>query len=217
MRPPSTPKYDLRPATIAEVAGLFARFHAYRSVGKVHTYVFAVIEDERPVAAFTWQPPPPNSAKTVCPALPVGVLALSRMVAIPSDERRLRHVSKPLRRQMRRLIDRTRWPVLVTYSDASAGHTGYVYKCSGWRAVDENLAQTLTVDGRRVSRYADGGAARHEGAVRGSALIKRWEHWITDNPRALFEQYWERVAIPGRCWRSGAQAFTYRRRSVPCP
>jgi hypothetical protein len=212
---PKAPAYDLRAVPLSAVRGLFERFHVYRSVGRIAAYVFAVIEDDQPVAAFTWQPPPPNAARTVCAALPVGVLALSRMVAVPHDERHLRHISKPLRRQMRALIDRTRWPVLVTYSDESVGHTGYVYKCSGWRATARNRAITLTIDERRVSRYSDGKAARHEGALAGEAWIQRWEHHAADDPKALFEAHWERVAIPGKRWRSGAQAFTYRRRQ-PC-
>lgn len=53
------PAFDLRAATLAAVAPLFAEFHAYRSTGRVCTYAFAVIEDGAPVAAFLWQPPPP--------------------------------------------------------------------------------------------------------------------------------------------------------------
>lgn len=211
MKPPS---YDLQPVTISAVADLFRRFHVYKSVGKFQAYAFAVIEDGKPVAAFTWQPPPPAAARSVCEALPVGVLALSRMVAVPREERRLRHISKPLRRQMRVLIDRTRWPVLVTYSDESVGHTGYVYKCSGWQPTVKNLAKTLTVDGARVSRYANGATAAHEGALAGEAWIQRWEHWISDDPKTIFDAKWERVAIPGKRWRSGSQAYTYRARAA---
>lgn len=211
---PKPPTYDLRPVALSAIVPLFERFHAYKSVGKFAAYAFAVFEDERAVAGFSWQPPPPNAAFTVCPELPVGVLALSRMVAVPKEERRLRHISKPLRRQMRQLIDRTRWPVLVTYSDESMGHTGYVYKCSGWTATARNLAKTVTVDGKRVSRYANGGMAQHEGAEQGEAWIQRWEHRITTDPKALFDAHWLRVAVPGKRWRSGAQAYTYKPRSA---
>jgi len=133
------------------------------------------------------------------------------MVAVPRDRRRLQHISKPLRWQMRRAIDRSRWPVLVTYSDESVGHTGHVYKCSGWRKTARNLAATLTVAGRRVSRYADGRVVEHVDAVRGEAWIQRWEHWSTDDPAALFATRWRRVPVPGKFWRSGAPAMTYER------
>jgi tRNA U34 5-carboxymethylaminomethyl modifying GTPase MnmE/TrmE len=65
--------------------------------------------------------------------------------ALPREERRLRHISKPLKRQMRDLIDRTRWPVLVTYSDEGQGHLGHVYKCSGWQKTTRKRAQVLSV------------------------------------------------------------------------
>jgi len=95
------------------------------------------------VAAYAWQPPPPGASRAVCPEAPEGVLALSRMVAVPRDERRLQHVSTPLRRQMRVLIDRGRWPVLVTYSDEGQGHTGnaVVPQCG---AIAIRLALALT-------------------------------------------------------------------------
>lgn len=104
-----------------------------------------------------WQPPPPGAASAVCPEAPFGALALSRMVALPRSERALRHISKPLRQQMRRLIDRTRWPVLVTYSDEGQGHTGHVYKCSGWTpTVRSHRPIRETVDGARASSYSNG-------------------------------------------------------------
>jgi hypothetical protein len=31
-----------------------------------------------------------------------------------------------------RLIDRQRWPVLLTYADSGQGHTGAIYKATGW-------------------------------------------------------------------------------------
>ena len=85
------------------------------------------------------------------------MLALSRMVAVPREKRELRHISKPLRVQMRRRIDRTRWPVLVTYSDEGQGHTGHVYKCSGWQATERTRRPTFEdAQGRRQSSYSNG-------------------------------------------------------------
>lgn len=205
--------YDLRAVKLAAVASLFAQYHAYRSTGRLCTYAFAVFEDDAPVAAFLWQPPPPAAARSVCPDLPVGVLSLSRMVAVPREKRRLRHISKPLREQMLRRIDRTRWPVLVTYSDESVGHTGHVYKCSGWTPTARNLAVTCTRDGARVSRYSNGARADVQDAIRGVAWIQRWEHRGADDPRTVFEAHWSRVAT-GKKWRSGAPAFTYVRKEA---
>lgn len=228
-KPASGPKsapYELRAATIDEVRPLFEEHHGYKSVGgRVATYCFAVFEDGKPIAAFVWNPPPPGAAKSVCPECPQGVLSLSRMVAIPKSKRRLKHISKPLRRQMFHLIDRTRWPCLVTFSDEGQGHTGFVYQCSGWTKTTRSKVTTLTIDGKRVSTYF-GGRTRKvrvesenrsellHGAVKSEAHVQRWEH-RTPNPKSTFDSVWERVAIPGKVWASGAQAFAYRKRKHP--
>jgi len=229
----SGPQFDLRPVSLADVKHLFERFHAYKSTGRLATYAYAVFEQgilgERAVAAFVWQPPPPGAAKSVCPTCPQGVLALSRMVAVPPDERTLKHIAKPLRWQMRNLIDRTRWPVLVTYSDESVGHTGHVYKCSGWTPTTRSHNRTATLDGRRVSTYSNGGSADHgDDVVMGHAWLQRWEsrphasdhaaalglaenapgHLDDGQCARLFESRWRRVAT-GRKWKSGSPAYRY--------
>jgi hypothetical protein len=137
------------------------------------------------------------------------------MVAVPKVERQLRHISRPLRRQMRVLIDRTRWPVLLTYSDEGQGHTGYVYKCSGWEATIRRQRPTfLDAQGRRVSSYSDG---KHDTSklLRGEPTwIQRWEHWTCPRGSAgewMSAHGWRRVVLPGVVWRSGSQAYTYER------
>jgi hypothetical protein len=134
------------------------------------------------------------------------------MVAVPREERRLKHISKPLRVQMKTLIDRTRWPVLVTYSDESVGHTGYVYQCSGWTPTARNKTSTYTRAGARVSRYQNGMQITPVDAVRGEAWIQRWEHWATSELE-MIKANWERVATGG-VWRSGNPAYTYVRRGT---
>lgn len=209
------PKYDMRLISLVEVRSLCERFHGYGSAGNAAVYCFGVFEKEVVIAAYAWQPPPPGAAKAVCPEAPQGVLALSRMVAVPREERALNHVSRPLRRQMRTLIDRSRWPALVTYSDEGQGHTGYVYKCSGWEATSkESRPFYLNDNGKRASSYSNG---RHGGrnlTLGGHTIIQRWEHWACDRGSAgewMTDHGWNKVAIPGKVWRSGNQAYTYKK------
>ena len=208
--------YIIQPITIREVGELCEQYHGYGGAGGTATYAFGVIEDGRVVAAYAWQPPPPGAAKAICPEAPHGVLALSRMVAVPRSERQLNHVSKPLRYQMRRLIDRTRWPVLVTYSDGGQGHTGHVYKCSGWEATGANQVPYYEdEDGRRVSSYSSGASRKSELIRGGTTTITRWEHWMC--PRGYADAWlgihgWRREPIPGKVWRSGNQAYTYTKK-----
>jgi hypothetical protein len=208
------PSYVLRTCGIDVVESLCADHHGYGSAGGTATYAWTVVEDGRPVAAYAWQPPPPGAAKALCPVAPAGVLALSRMVAVPREERRLNHVSKPLRRQMRTLIDRGRWPVLVTYSDEGEGHTGHVYKCSGWTPTTRRRARFyLDERGRRASSYSNGAHGGRALRFGGHTWLQRWEHRVCDVGQELawMESYgWRRVPVPGKRWRSGNQAYTWQ-------
>lgn len=51
------PGYDLRLCRREDVISLFEKFHGYKSLGRAFTYLFAVYEDDVPVAAYAWQPP----------------------------------------------------------------------------------------------------------------------------------------------------------------
>lgn len=208
--------FDLRPAPLLDVAALCEQHHGYKSAGGLATYCFGVYEGPaRLVAGYTWQPAAPGASKSVCPEAPHAVLMLSRMVAVPKNARALKHVSKPLMRQMKQLIDRTRWPVLVTYSDEGEGHTGYVYQCSGWEKTTRNEVKIFRdAEGRRVSPYSNGGYGKREGvALAGTTWIQRWEHWVCERGYAgawLETHGWHRELIPGKKWRSGAQAYRWR-------
>lgn len=209
------PQYDLRPASRSDVLALFETHHAYRSLSNSLTYCFAVFEDDIPIAAYAWQPPAHGAALAVCPEAPQGVLSLSRMVAVDKRDRRLKHISKPLRRQMRSLIDRTRWPVLVTYSDEGQGHNGFVYECSGWEKTVKNKAPVFEDQcGARRSRYSNGKTGARELVRAGFTWIQRWENRVVPPGAALewmTSHGWERVEIPGKRWKNGAQAYRYER------
>lgn len=206
--------FSLRAVDLDEVRELCVRYHGYASAGGVAVYAFGVHEFGRLVAAYAWQPPPPGAAAAVCPEAPQGVLALSRMVAVDKKERLLKHISKPLKRQMKRLIDRTRWPVLVTYSDEGEGHTGYVYQCSGWEKTVRAERPVYEKDGKRASAYSNGGFGKRELEAVGKTWVQRWEHWacLRGQAKAWMEGHgWERVALP-KVWRSGNQAFTFKKK-----
>lgn len=208
------PSYDMRRVSLSEVRELFAQYHGYKSVGNNATYAFGVFENNKIIAAYIWQPPPPGAAQSICPESPQSVLALSRMVAVPKEERKLNHISKPLRRQMRIEIDRTRWPVLVTYSDESLGHTGHVYKCSGWhKTIRSRRPFYQNQNGERTSSYSCG---KHNINGRGLVfcgytIIQRWEHWACEHGKAKehMETNWKRIPVENKVWRSGNPAFTF--------
>lgn len=215
---PWTDVCTVRPATLAEVYPLICAHHAYAGAGSTATACFAVEEPNTGiVAAFVWNPPPPGAAKAICPSLPGAVLALSRMVALPKAERRLQKLSRPLRAIMLHHLDRGRWPVLVTYSDEGLGHTGHVYRCSGWTPTARNLQDQFEDEsGRRTSSYR-GGVYRREGLRRiGAAYLQRWEHRVCpagDEGAWLASHGWRRVPTGG-VWKSGNQAYRWEREAM---
>jgi hypothetical protein len=136
------------------------------------------------------------------------------MVAVPKEYRQLNHVSKPLRRQMKKLIDRTRWPVLITYSDEGQGHTGHVYKCSGWQPTKKSRVPVKeTKDGQRASSYSNGKSGGRDLINAGYTYIQRWEHWICEKGTVnewISSHGWRKIPT-GRKWKSGNAAYTYRK------
>lgn len=214
--PQRSPRYGLRAIRVEDAMALLKKFHAYRGAGTVATYALGAFSPAGDLAAaFLWQPPPPGAAKSVCPEAPHAVLALSRMVALPREERPwLKHISKALKVVMRDVIDRGRYPVLITYSDEGAGHTGYVYQCSGWEAGPREERPTYTgPDGERVSSYSNGRHRAAELRRDGSTWITRWEDWACERGAAaehVRAAGWVRVRVAGN-WRSGAPKHKWMR------
>lgn len=53
------------------------------------------------------------------------------------------------------LIDRLRWPCLVTYADEWQGHTGTIYRATNWQYVGLTKPEaTFVHNGRMVARKA---------------------------------------------------------------
>ena len=192
------------------VLPLFERYHGYASVGGAGE-IWGAFEQGQLTAAWAWQPPPFGAAKAVCPSCPQAVLSLSRMVAVPRDERAW-HLSKPLRWLMRNGIDRTRWPVLITYSDAGEGHSGHVYRCSGWEEDGARVSRRFEDSaGRRRSLFVNGGVRAKGLTFVGESLITRWVHRLC-HPGTEFgfmsEEGW-RLVPTGKKWRSGNPAMKF--------
>lgn len=62
-----------------------------------------------------------------------------------------------------RLIDRKRWPCLVTYADTWRGHTGAIYKATNWTEAGLTKPErTYVVGGRMVARKAGPNTRTHK-------------------------------------------------------
>lgn len=79
--------------------------------------------------AALWLPPTRRAAEGVAGEAWRGVLSLSRLAVDPELPR---NAASFLLAGAMRLLDRERWPVLLTYADSEQGHTGAIYKATGW-------------------------------------------------------------------------------------
>lgn len=192
------------------------RHHAYGTSGKVGQW-WAAFDGDKVLAAWLWTSAVPGSAKVVSPSEPSGALGLSRMAAVPGprSERPERgwHLSKPLRWIMRNGLDRGRFPVLVSYSDAGQGHDGAVYRFSGWQEDGTRAtANAFDGDGIRRSLYNCGGK-RTDLVVEDKSAKTRWIHRVCpvgEEAEWMAIHGWRRVPT-GRVWRSGKPAHTWRK------
>ena len=100
-----------------------------------------------------WIPPTRGAAEHLVGEHWGGVLSLSRLVVDPDLP--TNGASFLLGRSMR-LIDRDRWPVLVTYADRALGHSGAIYRATNWTYHGEVAATAGDVwideSGRRNGR-----------------------------------------------------------------
>ncbi len=99
-----------------------------------------------------WIPPTKSAALATFPENWQGVLSLSRFVLIPGLPTNT--ASYLLGRSMR-LIDRERWPCLVTYADDAEGHVGTIYRATNWTYIGDTKPEpSYKLNGRMVARKA---------------------------------------------------------------
>jgi len=123
----------------SEAVALVERFHYSKSAANTSTYRHGLYRAGNMAlrdlyGAALWQPPTRAAAETVAGDDWRGVLCLSRLAIDP--EVPINGASFLLGRSMH-LIDRSRWPVLLTYADTAHGHTGAIYLATNWTSLGE--------------------------------------------------------------------------------
>lgn len=167
--------YDLRRISPDLARPLYEQHHAFRSVGR-GGFHFGLYESDRLVAAFNFLPPLPAAARAVCPSAPWGVLALSRMVAVPKHDRATKSLADVLRWLTTYVLDRTRYPVLIAYADLTH-HEGGIYEYAGWQRDGETVADVcLDESGARRGKWSN--TARSVHPVTGQTTLRRYVHRI---------------------------------------
>jgi len=138
--------------SIEEARDLVERFHYSKGASNTRVYVHGLYRksDNALLGVAWWLPPTKSCGKKTYPENPQGVLSLSRLVVHPDVPI---NAATFLMASSRKLIDRDRWPCLVTYADTWRGHDGAIYKADNWQYVGLTKPQKVYVkDGRMVAR-----------------------------------------------------------------
>lgn len=143
-------------AKLSDAQHLVRQFHYAKGGSNTRTYTHGLYDafGGLLMGVAWWLPPTKAAALATYPENWEGVLALSRLVVAPWVPKNA--CSFLLSRSMR-LVDRNRWPCLVTYADEWQGHTGAIYKACNWDYVGKTKPEPVwVVDGRMVARKAGG-------------------------------------------------------------
>lgn len=158
-------EFEVKPISIATARRLVTENHYARGGSNTATYVHGLYRsggfmEPWVQGAAWWIPPTRSAAEATYPVNWQGVLSLSRLVCLPGLP--VNAATFLLGRSMR-LIDRHRWPCLVTYADTRKGHTGAIYRATGWTYCGLTAPEGTYEDvaGRQVARKAGGHTRTH--------------------------------------------------------
>lgn len=101
-------------------------------------------------------------------------MSLSRLALAPSEPR---NAESLFIAACVRIIRRDRkWVALVTFADESQGHTGTIYRASGWTYVGRTKPEPRweDVDGRQVSRRATKSRTAEQMRDRGFVMVGKF-------------------------------------------
>lgn len=148
-------EWMVKDVSIATGRRLIEKLHYSKGASNTRTYLHGLFlrgfEDEDDCLGVCWWIPPTKSAAIATyPKDWKGVLSLSRMaveVGVPKN------ACSFMLSKSSSLIDRARWPALVTYADEWRNHTGSVYLSTNWVYVGKTKPEkTYTLNGRMTSR-----------------------------------------------------------------
>lgn len=169
--------WEVRDASMMDGRRLVEANHYARGASNTRTYLHGLFprwaDNAEPVGVAWWIPPTKSAAKNVAGEGWRGVLALSRLVCEPDVPR---NGASFLIAKSISLIDRARWPVLLTYADDWQGHSGGIYRATGWREDGRTAPEpTYQIEGRMVSRKAGPKTRTHADMLNlGATMVGRF-------------------------------------------
>ncbi len=131
------------------VQNLVVKFHYSKGGSNTAVYRHGLFKrgSEECLGAAWWIPPTKTAANATYPQDWRGVLNLTRLAINP---RVPKNGASFLLGKSMRMIDRDRWPCLVTYADEMQGHTGAIYKATNWEYVGMTAKEATFFKGDRM-------------------------------------------------------------------
>ena len=147
-------EWEVRTVDLSVAQELVRRYHYSGGGSNTATYRHGLFKkgESECLGVAWWIPPTKTAAQATFSENWQGVLALTRLAISPEVPKN--GASFLLGKSMR-LIDRQRWPALVTYADEMMGHTGSIYRATNWEYCGLTTKEsTWFKDGRMVARKA---------------------------------------------------------------
>jgi len=148
-------EWDVRTIPLVIAQDMVQREHYAGGGANTATYRHGLYERSNPArirGVAWWLPPTKAAAHATYPEDWQGVLALSRLAIEPDVPK---NAATFLLARSRKMIDRARWPCLVTYADEWQGHDGLIYRLDGWDFVGRTPPEAIWVrDGVMIARKA---------------------------------------------------------------
>lgn len=137
-------------APLHKALGLVKRYHYARGGSNTFTALHGLYRrSDFELCGIAWWLPPTRDAAAKHWPNPEAVLSLSRLVVVPDMPT---NAASFLLRRSIRLLD-ARWELLLTYADPSQGHTGAIYKATGWEYDGMSKPERVYfIEDRMVSR-----------------------------------------------------------------
>lgn len=145
-------EWEVRPVKLGVAQEMVIRLHYARGGSNTGIATHGLFRKgaDRCMGVAWWLPPTRAAAEATYPTNWGGVLSLTRLVIEPEAPP---NAASFLLGASMRLLDRKRWPCLVTYADTWRGHTGGIYRATNWSYVGLTKPQPVFVlNGQMVAR-----------------------------------------------------------------
>lgn len=153
MTPLDKHAYEVRPCPLADAQRMVREHHYSKGGSNTAVYTHGLYERATGllIGVAWWLPPTRVAAESVNRDAWKRVLSLTRLVCLPGAPKN--SASFLMAQSVRQIRKDGRFVSLVTYADESQGHTGAIYRASGWEYVGRTGPYPRWVDatGRQVA------------------------------------------------------------------